>query len=87
MTNSTLKLNEISLSQHSLAPGQHSGQLMPKIFPFNGEDHYSAGGEFAFPRANEGKLNDERIPGHSNPVKEFHGNPDQASAYSGRYGR
>jgi len=35
----------------------YAGELGLELVPFNGEDHYSAAGEIAYLKANEGKLN------------------------------
>jgi aminopeptidase YwaD len=35
----------------------HDGEMGIELVPFNGEDHYSAAGEIAYLKANEGKLN------------------------------
>lgn len=36
----------------------YDGELGIELVPFNGEDHYSAAGEIAYLKANEGKLNE-----------------------------
>ena len=36
----------------------YDGELGIELLPFNGEDHYSAAGEIAFLKANEGRLNE-----------------------------